>query len=208
METRILSRNQGFGSQRGLTMVELVIAIAISSIIIISSLALLTYMMRVAVDNRHKTLASMEVQYAGFFISEDVVQAQKITMGDLTSGFPLKVEWLDTQADKKYTVIYTLKGPENGLYKLERESLVEEQSEGTTLVGQDIVGQDIGDLDKDGNTTEWLTKADRYTAPQEDPDVGKVSSLIVKVTANVDGRVATNEYEIHPRAFSRWYPET
>jgi type II secretory pathway component PulJ len=192
-------------------MVELVIAIAISSVIVVGSLMLLGRMITVSDENRNKTTASQEVQYVGFWISEDVIQAQKITLGDPVKGFPLTLSWVDTGSNKEYTVIYNLEGPQNGLYKIEREEWIYQAgqgnvSQGKTLLGQNLVGQDNADVDKDGNTTEWLTRAYKYTAPQEDPLVGKVSSLILYVTANVYNRVATNEYEIHPRAFSEWFP--
>lgn len=197
--------------QRGFTMVELVIVIAISSAIVVGSLMLLGRIITVSDENRNKTTASQEVQYVGFWVSEDVIQAQNITLGNATTGFPLTVSWLDTGNNEEHTVIYNLEGPKDGSYKIEREEWIYQAglgnvSQGKTLLGQHLVGQDSNDVDKDWNTTEWLTRAYKYTAPQEDPLVGKVSSLILEVTANVYNRVATNEYEMHPRAFSRWSP--
>jgi prepilin-type N-terminal cleavage/methylation domain-containing protein len=211
MAARRVTGKRKRGSQLGFTMVELLVAIAISGVIVVGSLMLLSRIITVSDENRNKTTASQEVQYVGFWISEDIIQAQTITLGDPVTGFPLTVWWLDTGNDAEHTVIYSLEGPQDGLYKIEREKWIYQPgpgnvSQGKTLVGKYLVGQDINDVDKDGNKTEWLTKANRYIALQEDPLVGKVSSLKLNVTANVHNRVATNEYEIHPRAFSRWSP--
>jgi len=219
MAARRMTGKRKRGSQRGFTMVELLVAIAISGVIVVGSLILLARIISVSDENRNKTTASQEVQYVGFWISEDIIQAQDITLGDpvngSVNGFPLTVSWVDIgnetdlTDDTEYTVIYTLEGPQEGVYKIEREKWIDGEPQGKTLVGQHIVGQGNLHVDKDGDTTEWLTRAYllyRCPTSEEDFSVGKVSSLILDVTANVYNRVATNEYEMHPRAFSEWLP--
>jgi len=73
-----LHGKQNRGSQAGFTMAELIIAVAVSTLIVIGSLIFLRYMITVADDNRDKTMATLEVQYVGFWISEDVAQAQSM----------------------------------------------------------------------------------------------------------------------------------
>ncbi|TET74804.1 MAG: prepilin-type N-terminal cleavage/methylation domain-containing protein, partial [Dehalococcoidia bacterium] len=99
--------------QAGLTMVELMVALAISVLIVVGSLVFLRYMITVAADNRDKTLTTLEVQYVGFWISEDVVQAQEICLGgcepedagDL-DGFPLILKWEEWNKLHRETITY------------------------------------------------------------------------------------------------------
>jgi hypothetical protein len=173
-------------------MVELMVALAISMIIVVGSLILLRYMITVADDNRDKTLASLEVQYVGFWISEDVVQAQTVELGSY-HGFPLKITW--TEWDEEDTeimneVIYEVGNVTdmfgNDLWRLYRTHSVDGASLGTSLVGQYL----------ERDSTECIESEHEF-----------VSSLILRVAAKVDRSTGNNTYEIHPRAFCLWLPE-
>jgi len=225
-------------NQLGFTMVEMIISLAIGSLIVGGALWLLGTMMTTADDNRNKTTASMEVQYSSFWISEDAAQAQNIYRGNnATYGFPLILQWTNSEPDLSgnYTmtkVEYRLV-EENSLthlWKMDREKWLgiwdEDEAvgnasyvpQGITTIGQHlVVAKDNGtyvsvlqdnklmplDINGNGNVTEWLTGT--FELRHEDPEKAIVSTLILNVTADVHGRIASNTYDIHPRSFSKWY---
>ena len=173
----------------GITMVELLAALAISAMIVIGGLMLVRYMITTADTNRDKTVASLEVQHVGFWISEDAVQAQTVDLGPY-QGFPLTLTWtaldeLDTEISNE--VVYSLGNMTgifgNNLWRLERTQSVDSVSLGTSVVGKYL----------EPDATECVENAHEF-----------VSSLIVRVAATVDRSRANNTYEIHPRAFTEW----
>ena len=177
----LVSGRQKRGSQLGFTLVELMIAIAISGFIVVGSLALLGHMIIATAENRDETMAVLEVQYVGFWVSEDVVQAQEIRPQPLSepSGFPFTVVWTEWDGDVN-EVEYTLEDidGEPDLKQLKREHRVNGESYGTIVVGEHLV---------DGLTRcFWHETSD---------DV-----LVLELTARVDRNEASSRYEIHPRA--------
>ena len=176
------------GGRRGLTMVEIMVALAVSAVILIGALVLTRYMIVAADDNRDKTFASLQVQYAGFWISEDVVQAQIVELGDY-HGLPLTLTWTEPD-DTVNEVVYTAGNMTdvfgNNLWRLEREQWIDSVSLGKSVVGEYIVPA----------STECVRNAHEF-----------VSSLVLRVGAKVDTSEAVNTYEIHPRSFTQWLPE-
>jgi len=199
-----MTRRLRIRTQRGFTMVEMMVALAISGIIIASAVALLYYTVTAAGQNEAKTLAYQEVRYIGFWISEDTQQAQTITLENTTVGsttvvgFPLTLGWLDTDTQVQTWIKYTTgPGTSSGRWQLMRES-GEDRSllgGGNVSLGQTIVGQNL-------DPAQTYCQKQTYTCDQ----FACVNSLTLQVTANVDGNVATNRYQIHPRALSLWYP--
>jgi hypothetical protein len=173
----------------GITMVELMVALAISALIVTGSLMLVRYMITAADTNRDKTVASLEVQYVGFWISEDAQQAQTVDVGPY-QGFPLTLSWteldeLDNEIPNE--VVYSLGNMTdifgNNLWRLERTQSVDSVSLGTSVVGKYL----------EPDSTECVESPHHF-----------VSSLIVRVAATVDRSRANSTYEIHPRAFTEW----
>jgi len=192
MAITMISGKRNAGGQAGFTMVELMVALAISMIIVVGSLILLRYMITVADTNRDKTIASLEVQYVGFWVSEDVVQAQTVELGSY-HGFPLEITWTEFDEEDNEIpneVIYEVGNVTdmfgNDLWRLYRTHWVEGDSLGTSLVGQYL----------ERDSTECIESKHEF-----------VSSLILRVAAKVDRSTGNNTYEIHPRAFCLWLPE-
>lgn len=188
-------------------MVELMVALAISILIVVGSLILLRYMITVADDNRDKTLATLEVQYVGFWISEDVVQAQTINVGNISAdidGFPLIIEWTELDGARSEKITYKLETMEDDeeLRKLMRTREVKLDGEfdplqsGTSQVAQYLVPWD--------GVEETGTRCCRmvYGAKK-----GEMESLVVHVAARADRSEASSMYEIHPRIVVGWLPE-
>ncbi|MFC1848285.1 type II secretion system protein J [Chloroflexota bacterium] len=193
-----------WGGQAGFTLAEMMVAVAISSIIVIGSLMFLTYMITVADVNRDKTMASLEVQYVGFWLNEDVVQSQTITLGsdplDPDDGL-LTLEWDDYDGQQRYEIVYYAVETEDGeLWRLMRTRNVEvwvedqyvldSQQSGTSQVSEYLVPE------------QTTMCRQRYCT-----EYGDVHSLRMEVAAKADRSEADSSYEIYPRAVAEWFPQ-
>jgi len=169
----LVSGRQKRRGQLGFTLIELMIAIAVSAFIVVGSLVLLSHMIIVTAENRDETMAVLQVQYVGFWISEDVLQAQSVEVGD-SNGFPLTATWQEWDGDVN-EVTYSVEGE---VWTLTREHKVNGESYGTIVVGEH--------LDPSSTRCFWHETSE---------DV-----LVVEVTATVDRNEASSRYEVHPRA--------
>ena len=185
MVKRLVSGQREQGSQAGFTLAELIISIALMSLILVGSMGLLSHMVIVSDDNGDRTMAALQAQYASFWIGEDVVQAQSITFGNSTgSGFPLILGWIAPSMPGvgNNTVTYAVGNMTDrlgrSLWQLERTYEVDGLNRGTSVVAEYL----------DPESTECLQK-------DEDPNV-----LVLEVTAKIDRREQSGTYETHPRA--------
>jgi prepilin-type N-terminal cleavage/methylation domain-containing protein len=171
----LLSGKRKKRSQVGFTLVELMIAIAVSAMIMVGSMQILSHMVVTTAQNRANTMAMLQVQYVGFWVTEDVVQARPdgVSLGD-AQGFPLTIQWKQWNG-VEHKVVYSVEGDET--WTLYREDL--------TQGGNATVGES---LDPAGTRCEWVTGGD------------VTNVLKLDVTANVDGKIATRTYEINPRS--------
>ena len=184
----LLSKKQKKESQRGFTLVELMIAIAVSAIIMVGSMQLLSHMVITSAQNRANTMAMLQVQYVGFWITEDVVQARpdQVTLTDPSnpgaSHFPLTIQWTQWNG-LEHKVVYSVDG--ETWWKLSRHEWYTPKGGSEVDNGMIVVGES---LDPAGTRCEW--------------DIGGNATNVLKldVTANVDGKVASRTYEINPRS--------
>ena len=183
-----LSGKQRKKSQIGFTLVELMIAIAVSALIMVGSVNLLSHMVVTSAQNRANTMSMLQVQYVGFWVTEDVVQARpdQVTLSDPSnpgaSHFPMTVQWTQWNG-VEHRVIYSVEGDE--IWTLYRHEWYtpeggSEIDNGTVAVGEY--------LDPAGTGCEWVTGG------------SATDVLKLDVMANVDGKVATRTYEINPRS--------
>jgi len=185
-------------------MAELIIAVAVSTLIVIGSLIFLRYMITVADDNRDKTMATLEVQYVGFWISEDVAQAQAIDVGNISGdvdGFPLILTWEEWDGSQSTTITYYFETMDGGeLWRLMRTQMVE-PAEGPAVSGTSQIAEYLVPWD---DAEETGTKCCRmvYGAAK-----GEMESLIVHVVARADRSEASSMYEIYPRTVVEWWPQ-
>jgi len=162
--------------QLGFTLAELMVAIAVGSIILVGSFILMHYMLTVSAENRDETMAVLQVQYVGFWINEDVVQAQYID----GEGFPddMEIGWTEWDGVEK-KVIYEVEGMMDGeLWRLYRELFVDDVSQGKTIVGEYL----------DPGSTMWVWHGDLD------------SVIVLQVTAIFEGNEVSSTYQINPRA--------
>ena len=194
--------------QAGFTLVELMVAVAISALIVLGSLVFLRYTITVADDNRDKTMATLQVQYVGFWISEDVVQAQTIEFEaeleeqpEPQHGFPLRLTWDEWDGSQSETITYYVEDIEDGdLWRLMRTRDVYEGvdlvSSATSLVAEHLVPWS----DAEGEGT-------RVCRMVYDAEYDIMKSLVVEVAARADRSEASSTYEIYPRAVVDWHPQ-
>ncbi len=179
-----LSGKQRKGSQLGFTLVEMMVAIAISALIMVGSVELVSHMVIGSAQNRANTMTMLQVQYVGFWITEDVVQSRPdgISLGD-AQGFPLTIDWTAWNGDEN-KIVYSING--SPLWTLTREQFLKKNGDSVfTSDGNVTVG---ASLDPAGTRCGWVTG-------------GNVTNVLqLDVTANVDGKVATRTYEINPRS--------
>ena len=172
----------------GFTLIEMMIAIAVSAIIVVGSIELLSHMVVTSAQNRANTMAMLQVQYVGFWITEDVVQARpdQVTISDPSnpsaSHFPLTVQWTQWNG-VQHRVVYSVEGEET--WKLYRQEWYTPEGGSEIYNGMAAVGEF---LEPTGTRCDWVT----------DGDVENV--LRLDVTANFDGKIATRTYEINPRS--------
>jgi prepilin-type N-terminal cleavage/methylation domain-containing protein len=177
-------------SRPGFTLAELMVALAVGAIILGGSMAMLYRMVTVSSEHRDETMAVLQVQFVGFWISEDVVQAQEVIIGETpqADGELLTVRWTEWDGDEN-RVSYTVSDMENeDLWRLTRTHFRRPGGSGEWESAGDATIAEY--LDRDMTFCEWTY------------DDTSDLVLTVEVFANVDGSEATATYGVHPRALT------
>lgn len=173
-------------NQLGFTLIELMIAITISSVITgaITSTIYQVFIGSVRTTN-HMTVVR-QVQDAGFWVSRDTQMAQTVALADESvddpdgTRFPLTLTWTDWDSNEVYQVVYSLVDvPDSEVKNLQRSHSFNATTETS------IIAQFIDPTEKDG---EPQTKCE-FTG-------GK---LTFTVTATVGAQSETRVYEAKPR---------
>jgi prepilin-type N-terminal cleavage/methylation domain-containing protein len=114
-------------NQKGFTLIELMVAIAISSVITGGiTMTIFQVIIGSARTNNHM-IAVRQAQNAGYWVSHDAQMAQSVTLG-ASSGFPLTLTWTDWDDNEVHQVAYTLEDMTGGSKQLKRSH----SSNGTT----------------------------------------------------------------------------
>ena len=168
--------------QLGFTLAELMVAVAVGAIIMGGSMAILYRMATVSAEHRDETLAVLQVQFVGFWISEDVVQAQDVIIGETpqADGEFLTVRWTEWDETVKQVEYKVWDMQDEDAWRLTRTEFCDGVSEGNATVAEY--------LDRDMTYCEWTSD--------------ESSDLVLKmdVFARVDENEASATYEICPRA--------
>lgn len=166
-------------NQKGMTLVELLIAIAVAGLVVAVVAAIMFQLFGVSDRTSDHVVSYNQVQNAGYWISHDAVQAQEV---DDTSGL-VTLDWVDWDGNA-HQVIYTLQDASDGLKQLRRSYYTKDSGQ-TDFEHQNtiVVAQYI-----DSSTTcDW----------DEDERV-----LTLVVTAQVGDQTATRTYKVEPRPLS------
>jgi hypothetical protein len=172
------------------------VALAVSAIIMVGSMQILSHMVVTTAQNRASTMAMLQVQYVGFWVTEDVVQARPddVCIGG-TEGCPpdfLTIQWTQWNGVKhKVVYSYSVEGDET--WKLYRQEWYTPKGGSEILNGTVVVGES---LDPAGTRCEWVTGGNVT-------DVLKLDVTAVGDTYATDPakrHEATRTYEINPRS--------
>jgi prepilin-type N-terminal cleavage/methylation domain-containing protein len=163
--------------QRGLTLVELLIAILLAGVV--TSGITMTIFQVFNMNNRTSShmVAIRQVQHAGKQVSQDLLQAQHIFPEDnpATPEF-LTLNWTDWD-DARHGIIYTLEDMPSGEFKI--------------LLRRHYINSG---LDSTAKVAEYIDP-DQTVCVSDDG-----GAFIFVVTANVSGQSETRVYEVTPRS--------
>jgi len=180
-----------FNDQRGFTLVEMLVVVAIMGIIAAGIAMTISQVMAVNSRTSSHMVALRQVQQAGDRVSKDVLQARSIHPDPSSAtGFPL-----------------TLTIPYWG--EDEDENPVELQLKVRYVLSDDNLQREYyGDGVINGGP-DYTTTVARYILSVHPDDVGNImtsfgpaeeaGAYIFKVSAKVGARIETREYEVRPR---------
>ena len=164
--------------QRGITMVEMVIAFALTGIVTASIIIATLQVININTSTSNRMTAVSQVQQAGKLVSEDILEAQSVNAG-VSSGFPLTLTWTECEPPhEEHEVTYTLEDGE--LYRSE------------SVNGGDPTVTRVA---------EYIDPDQTNCAPLGVLPAGQV--LTFTVTATVGGQSETRVYEVTPRPGSQ-----
>lgn len=165
--------------QRGLTLVELLIAIVLAGIVTSGITITIGHMFTWSTRTNNHMTAVRQVQTAGYWVSRDALQAQRWTISEpgssdpVNSGFPFTLEWEWEGRETKVT--YSISGENRLLRTVE----ITGEAEVSSYVAQHI--------DPDGTSIgESLSTEGRKV-------------LKLEVTATVAEQSETRVYDVTPR---------
>lgn len=129
--------------QRGITLVELMIAIALAGIVTAGITMTVAHLFSGSTRTSNHMTAVRQVQNAGYWVSKDALQAQNVTPDGGDSGFPLILTWEWEGA--KNEVTYTITADN----KLHRTPSVDGVSTNTGVIAQYIDPAETSFLPRD-----------------------------------------------------------
>jgi hypothetical protein len=171
-----------------MTLVELLIALAIASFLVASAAAVIFQLLTTPERNSDYMTAFTEVQNAGFSVSRDAVQAQKVTVD---AGSFLTLDWIDWKG-YAHKVVYTLENGTDGLMKLLRDYSKKDSDDITITQETMVVAEYIIDL---ATSCRW---GDDPATPEIEPE----NVLTLEITAKVGDKTASRTYNVEPRPLS------
>jgi prepilin-type N-terminal cleavage/methylation domain-containing protein len=162
--------------QKGFTLLEIVIAVAIAGLVVAAAAGAIVQLVQSSDTTAHM-LAVRQVQQAGYWVSTDALQAQNITTGP-NNGFPLNLTCAAGNVSDPYNITYTYSFapmPSGSLNQLQR-------SDGAT----------------NKTVARYLTN---NTIPSWDKTAGVLTFTVEASAMGARGpETETRTYEVTPRA--------
>lgn len=163
--------------QRGLTLIELLIALPIAALIIFAATGAIIQLLDSSRASNHM-VALRQVQTAGYWVSTDGVQAQRV---DITAPPDILIlEWTEWEGNVSYRITYSLQDmPSGSLKQLKRTEAVN-GTERTLIIATNLVPEE---------TSCGWTNDEKH-------------AFTFNVTAKVGEQTEARIYEITPRPLS------
>ncbi len=187
MSLRSVAKNPVFSCRtcRGLTLVELLVALAVGSLIIVGASKVLTQLFILVPKAESSMLAMRQVQFAGHWIDRDATMAQVITptpnLFTISTATPLIISYVNWDATKT-TVTYSVDTNK----KLQRNVVVTNEKTGSVISSSQIqVADSIASI-----------KA-QYT----EPTGMDRKALKVTIVATVGSASENRTFQTSPRSF-------
>lgn len=183
MNIRLINRGQ-----RGFSLLELVITIALAGIITTAITVTLFQVFNMNTRTSNRMAAVSQVQNAGKIVSQDILQAQNVTATE-SPEFSLTLQWTDPASGNRTTVVYTLVNmPTGTLKRLQRTvTVTPPQGQNTTTVS--IVAEYI----------EYTVSDPTKTSCRPLGLLPSNVALNFTVTATVGRESETRLYQVKPR---------
>jgi prepilin-type N-terminal cleavage/methylation domain-containing protein len=124
-------------NQRGFTLIEMLIVLAISSFVTGTTTMTIFQVLDGNVRTNNQMEAISRVQDAGYQVSQDAEQAQTIVRTEDEDGFPLTLSWTDWENNDQHEVIYSIANN-----KLQRQHYINGGLSGTSYVFEYIFNTD------------------------------------------------------------------
>jgi len=118
-------------NQNGFTLIEFVIAVAISGIL---GLGIATFTVQTFTETKRSSVHTEKIihlENAGYWVSRDVQMSQNVTAGP-NAGFPLQLNWID-ENDDEFQVTFSLTDDQ-----IMRSLVKNEEAPLSTLIAQGI----------------------------------------------------------------------
>jgi len=175
-----MSNNKLYSNQRGITLLELVIALGIAALVSSSASVSIVTLMRVSGENSSHMSVLQEVQNSGYWVKRDGVKAHAVTIDDNLStpdNEYITMDWTDWDGTVN-RVIYTLEEMPGGMCDFIRTHYT---FDGANWIRQDtlLVAEFIDDA---ATSRTW-----------------DGSVLTLNVTAQVGDQIEARTYQAMPR---------
>lgn len=163
--------------QRGLTLIELLIALPIAALIIFAATGAIIQLLDSSRASNHM-VALRQVQTAGYWVSKDGAQAQRV---DITAPPDILIlEWTEWEGNVSYRITYSLENmPSGSLKQLKRTEAVNDTVR-TSIIATNLVPEET--------SCDWTNN--------------EKQAFTFNVTAKVGEQTETRIYEIQPRPLS------
>jgi prepilin-type N-terminal cleavage/methylation domain-containing protein len=162
--------------QRGFTLIELIIAIAIAAVITGGITAAVMQVLSINTRASNHMVAVRQVQQAGKEVSKDTLQAQSVNATTPSQGFPLTLRWVTWGTNDTHEVVYDYESvvPLGEVTELQRSYSFNDDDPTVTTVAE-------------------------YIDPYQTSFVQDGDAFIFTVTATLGTESETRIYEIEPR---------
>jgi prepilin-type N-terminal cleavage/methylation domain-containing protein len=161
--------------QKGLTLLELVVALSIAALIVAAATGVIIHLLNTS-EASNRMVACRQVQTAGYWISKDGVQAQRVNI-TAPPDF-LILEWTEWEGNGSYRITYFLEDMPSGSSKqLKRIEEVNGTEGAALIIATSLVPEET--------SCSWTSD--------------EKQSFAFKVTAKVGEQTETRIYEITPR---------